>query len=142
VLASTELKCLPGVSHLLDLLDRHSVRAALVTNAPPSEMHFAVDVLNLSGRFAAQVPSAECAAGKPSPEPYLEGLRRLDLDAQYCFAVEDSPAGIESATQAGLFTVGVCTSRTSEELLALGAGMTVDDFQDAALLAAIRSALV
>ena len=50
----------------------------------------------LQGRFGARVPSAECKAGKPSPEPYLEGLRRLGLDAEMCIAFEDSPAGLVS----------------------------------------------
>jgi HAD superfamily hydrolase (TIGR01509 family) len=51
----------------------------------------------LRGRFGARVPSAECKAGKPSPEPYLEGLRRLGLDAGMCIAFEDSPAGLACA---------------------------------------------
>ena len=62
--ASSELTCLPGVYALLDELDSHNVKKALVTNAPPSEMHFALGALKLSDRFDALVPSAECSAGK------------------------------------------------------------------------------
>jgi phosphoglycolate phosphatase-like HAD superfamily hydrolase len=47
VLASVELKCLPGVYHLLDLLDARAVATALVTNAPPSEMEFALGALQV-----------------------------------------------------------------------------------------------
>ena len=54
-LAGTDLECLPGVYELMDLLENKNVKKALVTNAPPSEMHFAVNVLKLKGRFDAQV---------------------------------------------------------------------------------------
>ena len=157
-LASSELTCLPGVYALLDELDSHNVKKALVTNAPPSEMHFALGALKLSDRFDALVPSAECSAGKlllplprwvhnlffwetnalthahpharahararththagkPDPEPYLEGLRRLGLDASDCIAFEDSAAGIQSATSARLYTFGLSTSRPPADLM-------------------------
>lgn len=135
LLAQTELNCLPGVYQLLAFLEEKKIQSALVTNAPPSEMLFALDVLKLAGRFDAKVPSAECSAGKPSPEPYLEGLRRLGLEASECVAVEDSHAGIQSATTAGLFTIGVTTSRPAADILEMGAHMAVSDFEDAALLA-------
>jgi hypothetical protein len=41
----------------MDLLENKNLKKALVTNAPPSEMHFAVNVLKLKGRFDAQVLS-------------------------------------------------------------------------------------
>jgi beta-phosphoglucomutase-like phosphatase (HAD superfamily) len=53
-LAATDLECLPGVYQLMDLLEKKNVKKALVTNAPPSEMHFAVNVLKLTGRFDTQ----------------------------------------------------------------------------------------
>ena len=47
MLASEELKCLPGVYDVLDLLDARAVATALVTNAPPSEMEFALGALQV-----------------------------------------------------------------------------------------------
>jgi HAD superfamily hydrolase (TIGR01509 family) len=140
-LANSELKCLPGVYDLVSLLAENKVKTALVTNAPPSEMHFALDILKLKTVFDALVPSAECPAGKPDPEPYLEALRRLGLRAEDCIAFEDSAAGIQSACDAGLFTVGVSTSRGAAELAALGASMIIRDFDDQHLLDAVRSSL-
>ena len=92
VLAKSELKPLPGVYQLMDLLKKNKVKRALVTNAPPSEMRYAIDLLNLSGQvqyynllltpqfttdtsrvpqFDACVPSAECKAAKPHPGALL-----------------------------------------------------------------------
>ncbi len=39
---------------------------------------------------------------KPHPDPYLNALRRLGLDAGDCVAVEDSPRGVAAARAAGL----------------------------------------
>jgi beta-phosphoglucomutase-like phosphatase (HAD superfamily) len=42
------------------------------------------------------------ASSKPSPEPYLLGLERLQLNAADCLVVEDSPRGLQAATAAGI----------------------------------------
>jgi len=134
ILAKTDLTPLPGLTALLDSLKGGGVRMALVTNAPPSEMTFGISCLGLVGRFEALVPSAECSHGKPHPAPYIEGLRRLGLEPGEAIAVEDSLAGVQSAVAAGLFTVGVTTSRSAGELEAEGAGLIIADFTDKHLL--------
>jgi len=50
---------------------------------------------------------------KPDPEPYLECLKRLGLDAKSVIAIEDSPTGIKSAKKAGLFTIAISTISTT-----------------------------
>ena len=39
--------------------------------------------------------------GKPSPEPYLLGAKKLNLKPEECWAIEDSTSGILSAIKAG-----------------------------------------
>jgi beta-phosphoglucomutase-like phosphatase (HAD superfamily) len=43
----------------------------------------------------------ELGAGKPAPDPFLLAARRLGVEAQACWAFEDSPAGARSAAAAG-----------------------------------------
>ncbi|MFQ1849466.1 HAD-IA family hydrolase [Aeromonas veronii] len=45
--------------------------------------------------------------GKPDPEPYLLGAKRLDVSPDCCLVFEDAPAGIESALRAGCSVVQV-----------------------------------
>ena len=45
--------------------------------------------------------------GKPAPDIYLAGARALNLPPEHCLALEDAPAGIESAYRAGCLTVMV-----------------------------------
>jgi sugar-phosphatase len=45
--------------------------------------------------------------GKPDPEPYLLGAKRLGVPPARCLVFEDAPAGIESALRAGCTVVQV-----------------------------------
>ncbi len=54
--------------------------------------------------------------GKPSPEPYLLGAKRLGKAAKECVVIEDSPAGIEAACAAGMQVIAVASTHPREEL--------------------------
>ncbi len=45
--------------------------------------------------------------GKPHPEPYLAAARLIGADPVDCVALEDSPAGVRSATAAGVPTLAI-----------------------------------
>ena len=67
-------------------------------------------VLELSGlapSFRATVSSEEVARGKPAPDVYLEAAGRLGVEPTHAAAVEDSSAGIRSASAAGLRVVAI-----------------------------------
>jgi sugar-phosphatase len=53
------------------------------------------------------VTADQVTFGKPHPEPFSLGAERLGLAPQNCFAVEDSIAGLTSATQAGCKTIAL-----------------------------------
>jgi len=52
----------------------------------------------------AVVSAADVENGKPDPEPFVVGLRRLGVAPEVSVAVEDSRAGAEAALAAGLAT--------------------------------------
>ena len=67
-------------------------------------------VLELSGlapRFWATVSSEEVPRGKPAPDVYLEAARRVGVQPTHAAAVEDSSAGIRSASAAGMRVVAI-----------------------------------
>jgi len=72
----------------------------------------------------------ELARPKPDPLPYLTGLQQLGADARQALAFEDSLPGVKAASDAGIFTVGIATTQTPERLLAAGAKLVVNDFDD------------
>lgn len=57
--------------------------------------------------FAVVVTGDRVERGKPDPEAYLTAARELGVDIERCVAIEDSPAGVQSAWMSGAATVGV-----------------------------------
>lgn len=62
--------------------------------------------------------------GKPAPDPFLAGARRLGLAPGRCLAVEDATLGLASAREAGCVTLGL---RTQEDHPDDAADLVVDD---------------
>ncbi|MEE2524509.1 HAD family hydrolase [Pseudarthrobacter sp. J64] len=96
----------PGALDLLEAAHRNGVRQALVTMS--LEMNV-IDILEQLPRpyFAEIVTAGMVARHKPAPDPYLLALNRLDLPASGSVAIEDSPAGLRSACDAGLNVIAV-----------------------------------
>jgi HAD superfamily hydrolase (TIGR01509 family) len=55
--------------------------------------------------------------GKPHPEPYLMALKKSGVQPWEVVVVENAPLGVESATEAGLFTIGVNTGPLNPKVL-------------------------
>lgn len=64
------------------------------------------------------VTADDVERGKPDSQAYLLAQSRLNVDAKNCVVVEDAPAGIEAARQAGMSVVAVATTHIVEELKA------------------------
>ena len=63
--------------------------------------------MGLLGRFSRIVCAAMVENGKPKPDIYLYAAEQLGLPAGGCMALEDSPNGVRSASEAGCVTVMV-----------------------------------
>ena len=60
------------------------------------------------------VTADDVQRGKPAPDPYLEAAARLGVDPGRCLVVEDAPAGLASAREAGCPTLAVVTTTPEE----------------------------
>jgi HAD superfamily hydrolase (TIGR01509 family) len=134
-LAAARIQPVAGLMALLDRADSAGVPMAAVTNAPRTNAELLLNGLGITHRFKAIVIGDELAHGKPHPLPYLEGLRRLGADAKASVAFEDSRSGIKSASSAGVATVGIRTSVAHDDLIAAGATVTAQSFDEPDLLA-------
>jgi sugar-phosphatase len=81
------------------------------------------------------VCAGDVERGKPHPDPYLLGARRLGVPAAGCLVVEDAPAGIEAGVAAGCQVAAVAHTHACEALD--GASACFEDLPS--LLAAIAS---
>lgn len=91
----------PGIVELLDHLHQRGIPAAITTSSPHARVERYLKPLGLYHRFAKICTGYEVANGKPAPDIYLYGAASLGLRPEECLAIEDSPAGIESAFRAG-----------------------------------------
>lgn len=96
----------PGVVELMGELDSRGIRNAVVTGSMGRMARLVASSMP-SGRFEVVIAGDDVEHGKPHPEPYLRALEALQLRADQCIAIEDSPTGMASAKSAGLRVLGV-----------------------------------
>ena len=87
----------------------------IVTSALPELAHAR---LNKAGIPIPKelVTSSDVSKGKPDPEPYLVGARKLNTDIKECVVFEDAPNGILSGKRSGAgLVVGVGESAMDSE---------------------------
>ncbi|TWB98247.1 HAD superfamily hydrolase (TIGR01509 family) [Bradyrhizobium macuxiense] len=140
-LVSGQIVPVPGLMALLDRADRAGVPMVAVTNAPRPNAELLLSGLGIAQRFKALVIGDELAHGKPHPLPYLEGLRLAGAAASASLAFEDSRSGVQSATAAGIATIGMRTGLNHADLLAAGAVASARAFDDPELIRLVASAM-
>lgn len=86
---------------------RGRVPMAIATGGTRMVIEKTLQVLGVSDLFDEVVTANDVAVGKPAPDVYLEAARRLGVEPARCLALEDAPAGIMAAQQAGMAVVAV-----------------------------------
>jgi HAD superfamily hydrolase (TIGR01509 family) len=133
-LVAGRIQPLPGLMALLALADRANVPMVAVTNAPRLNAEMLLSGLGITDRFKFLVIGDELPHGKPHPLPYLEGLRAVGAAPEASVAFEDSRSGVQSASSAGIATIGIRTSLSHADMVGAGAVMSAKDFDDPQLL--------
>ncbi len=126
--ARGQIKPLLGLLEYLEFLKANGKRIALVTSADRTNTVFVLSALGLLERFETWTLAEDVQNGKPHPEPFLMGAKKLGLEPSRCIAHEDSLAGVQSAVAAGCQVIGMTTSQTESALLEHGAKIAVPDY--------------
>jgi phosphoglycolate phosphatase len=121
---------MPGLMALLARADGANIPMVAVTNAPRLNAEMLLSGLGIADRFKVLVIGDELAHGKPHPMPYLAGLRAVDAAPEHSIAFEDSRSGVQSASAAGITTIGIRTSLGHSDMVAAGAFTTASSFDD------------
>jgi HAD superfamily hydrolase (TIGR01509 family) len=140
-LVAGKIRPVPGLTALLALADRAGIPMVAVTNAPRLNAEMLLTGLGIVHRFKALVIGDELAHGKPHPMPYLEGLRAVGAAPGMSVAFEDSRSGVQSASAAGIATIGIRTSLGHADMVAAGAVMTARTFDDPELVQLVRTTM-
>ena len=89
-----------GAQELLEALAAEGVPLALVTNTQRALTDQALKSIG-SQHFSATICGDEVPRGKPAPDLYLRAAELLDLQSEFCLAIEDSVTGSAAAESAG-----------------------------------------
>jgi HAD superfamily hydrolase (TIGR01509 family) len=110
------LPAMPGSMEFLHLLKKHRVAMGLVTSSDMEKIERAIALYHLDTIFSTIVTSDRITEGKPDPMCYLLAASDLKVSPGDCLVFEDSFAGIEAATKAGMQVIALSTTNPAESL--------------------------
>jgi beta-phosphoglucomutase len=104
-----------GIESLVERLRDDGIKVGVVSGGSRRRL--------LSGRSGdllkrcdTVVTGDELEQGKPSPEGYMRAAHELKVSPADCLVIENAPLGIESAKNAGMRCIGVCSTLSSNHL--------------------------
>ena len=105
----------PEIPQILSQLYEMGIKTALVTS---SHKDILAGILPqwLISRFECIVTGDAVKHRKPHPAPYLKAVDHFQALPNRCVAIENAPAGIESAKRAGLMCIAIETTLTKDHL--------------------------
>jgi len=138
-LIENELPLFSGVVTFLKAASR-IYRLGVVSMASLNEIDYALERARLRSLFAVLVSAEDVTVCKPAPDCYRIALEKLNeqrlaghqalLTARDCLVVEDSPPGIESGKQAGMYALGVTNTVDEAALRRAGADVVTHRLAD------------
>ena len=104
-----------GVKELFSMLKEKNYKIALATSAKRERVEKQIKDKWLKESFDAIVCGDDVEKGKPSPDIFLKAAKKIDVEPENCFVVEDSPAGIKAAFSGGMKGIHVEDLKVAEE---------------------------
>ena len=103
----------PGVEYLLNKLFSGKIKLGVVTTGLRSRIYASVPKQFLA-MFDVIICGDDTTKGKPFPDPYLQGMKKLNIKPENCIIVENSPIGVDSAKASGAYCVAICSTLGDE----------------------------
>ena len=91
-----------GAKNLLAFLQREGIPIALATSSVESRARMILDSNGILSLFDHLVFAKDVKRSKPYPDIFLKACRDLNVLPENCLVLEDSEAGIEAASRAGI----------------------------------------
>ena len=97
----------PGIDGLLSELQSQHIPFGVATSTQRDQAEHSLRLAGLWPYIDTLVAGNEVANGKPDPEIFLSVAERLGIEPTRCIALEDSEAGVRSASSAHMLTIMV-----------------------------------
>ena len=109
----SDVTILPGAAEALSVIQEN--RKAIVTSCTQPLAAARITASRLVPPRVV-VTADDVMRGKPDPEPFALGAQRLGFNPGRCLVVEDAPAGLRSAHEAGCTTLAVAGTHPAADL--------------------------
>jgi HAD superfamily hydrolase (TIGR01509 family) len=96
------LRLKPGVTELLDELDRAGLPRGVATSSDRKKALHHLERVGIADRFPVIVTRDDVARGKPHPDLFLRAAQAIGTPPRRCLALEDSYNGVRAAHAAGM----------------------------------------
>jgi HAD superfamily hydrolase (TIGR01509 family) len=124
---------MPGILSLMEKIKEGELQVGVVTGSGQRPL-----INRILRDFGAYVEEAHITTaydvkrGKPSPDPYLMGLKKAgNLEPWEAVVIENAPLGVRAGHAAKIFTIAVNTGPLpDEELLGAGANLIYPNMQE------------
>lgn len=98
---------MPGVERSIAMIRREGLALGLASSSSPTLIDAVLTKLGLVDAFTVTHSAVTEKQGKPHPAVFLSAARLLGIDPTQCVAIEDSVAGVQSATGAAMRVIAV-----------------------------------
>ena len=98
---------------------------------PRRNIDMILQITQTASRFATIIAMEDTQRGKPDPDVFLLGAKKLGVPPERCIVLEDAPVGIQAAKAGGMRAVGVTfiNHHPAEKLRAAGADWVVPSLE-------------
>lgn len=126
-----KIKLFEGVHELLEFLQQNGVKTALASSADRIKIQANLKAANIPQTYFKKLVSGEDVANKkPAPDIYLYAAASIGADPAECIVVEDALNGLKAAKAAGMRSIAVASSFTTDVLKSEAPDYIVDCIAD------------
>lgn len=114
-------------------LSQQGILIAIVSGSPRKMIAEAIDKLDIKNDIKFYLGSEDYSPGKPSPICYQKAAELSCIAPEHCLVIEDSAAGIEAATEAGIRSIAITavnTPNNADKALIATADLTTINFAE------------
>lgn len=112
------VKFIDGFLEFHEKVVQNNLKNGIATNADDATVAITNKTLNLEKLFGRHIYGISHVNNKCKPDPaiYLYAAEQLGIDPKDCIAFEDSEHGIRAARKAGMFCIGINSSKNRENV--------------------------
>ena len=96
-----------GALEIFKYLKKNNFKMAIATSSPRNKLDMQLKIHDLEKVFDAIICADDVTESKPNPEIFLVSAKKLNANIDECIVIEDSPAGIKAAYNAGITAIHV-----------------------------------